>query len=215
MKDKKKRMAPYVPASTLSGFFDRIRNMNLPSEITTEILEKMGISTGSALALVSALRFLDLIDRQGASTEALRSLQISGEEFKLNLEKVVRSAYADLFSLLDPAKDDREHLRNYFARTYSAATAEKATGLFLDLCDEAGIPTKAGNIGRKKSMEEKKIVLLPQKERLLDGHKKEGPRFEVRIDSKDFASMQPEQIKAFFEGLNKVTKQEEKTEESD
>ncbi len=153
MKDKKKRMAPYVPASTMSAFFDRIRNINLPSEITSGILEKMGFPTGSALALISALRFLNLIDRQGASTQGLRSLQISGEEFKLNLEKLVRSAYADLFSVLDPSKDDREHIRNYFARAYSAATAEKATALFLELCDESGITTQAGNMGKRTSKE--------------------------------------------------------------
>ncbi len=215
MKDTKNRLAPYVAIAALSTFLDRIRNISLPIEIKSISLEKVGISKSNSLALLSALKFLGLVDKRGAPTESLRSLQTSGEEFKINLEKIVRSAYTDLFSLLDPAKDDREHLRNYFARTYSPATAEKATALFLDLCDEAGIPTKAGNLGKSKVAESKTLRVglgrnkTPKTQHIKDGN----PRFEVRIDSKDFASMQPEQIRAFFEGLNRVTKQEEKAEE--
>jgi hypothetical protein len=217
---KKRRMAPYVAVGALSEFLDRIKSINLPSEITTSALEKIGISKSNALALVSALRFLDLVKDDGTPTDKLRSLQASGDEFKANLESVVRSAYTDLFSLLDPTKDDREHLRNYFARAYSPATADKATSLFLDVCDEAGIQTAAGNLGRRNSEPKKSPVInFIKKDPLPPGgsfprlqyHQNgSGPHFEVKIDSKDFASMQPDQIKAFFEGLNMVVKQENK-----
>jgi ABC-type taurine transport system substrate-binding protein len=33
------------------------------------------------------------------------------------------------------------------------------------------------------------------------------PGIDIRIDSKDFASMQPEQIQAFFDGLGRVMKE--------
>jgi hypothetical protein len=106
------------------------------------------VSKSNTLPLISALRFLDLINENSAPTAQLRSLQKSGEEFKHNLEEIIRRAYADPFAWLDPSKDDKEHIRNYFARTYSLAIAHKATALFLDLCDEAGIQTHAATIGR-------------------------------------------------------------------
>src|SRR5207245_2937397 len=98
MKEEKKRMAPYVAVSALSAFFDRIRTIALPGEITSSGLEKIGVSKSNALALISTLRFLELIDDEGIPTEKLRSLQASGGEFKTNLEQVIRSSYSDLFS---------------------------------------------------------------------------------------------------------------------
>ena len=213
MKQVRKRMAPYVPVRTLSAFLDRIRHINLPAPITSGSLEKIGMSKGTYLALVSALRFLDLIDENGAPTDKLRSLQTSGEEFQTNLEKVVRSAYVDLFSWLDPSKDDREHIRNYFAREFSPATAEKATALFLDLCDEASISTITGNARRvtadtnKRALARERRQARTTKPTGAESDENGTPRFEVRIDSKDFAAMQRDQITAFFEGLSKVVKQ--------
>jgi hypothetical protein len=217
-KKEKKRAAPYVTISVLSSFLDRIRRIATPPKITSSSLQETGISSFDSLALLSALRFLNLIDDQGVPTPEFRSLQTSGDEFKANLERVVRNAYSDLFSWQDPAVDDREHIRNFFARSYSPATAEKATAVFYDLCAEASIATKAEVPAKKESKGVKaspKRKEIAKEKALIESSETKGaeskdfnPRFDIRIDSKDFISMQPEQIQALFEGLSKVIKKE-------
>lgn len=222
-KKEKKRVAPYVPVSVLSGFLDRIRRISTPPKITSRHLQESGMSDSDSFALLSALRFLNLIDEEGTPTPEFRSLQTSGDEFKRNLEQVVRNAYSDLFAWLDPAVDDREHIKNFFARSYSPATAEKATAVFLDLCGEAGIPLKVETTKKQEvSAKPRKRPAAPIREgetppefreTMEPPARNESPRFDVRIDSKDFVSMQPDQIQAFFDGLSKVVRQAREEEE--
>lgn len=216
-KKEKKRAAPYVPVGVLSGFLDRIRRISTPPKITSGALQESGVSTSDSFPLLSALRFLNLIDEQGIPTPEFRSLQTSGDEFKRNLEQVVRNGYSELFAWLDPAVDDREHIRNFFARSYSPATAEKATAVFLDLCGEAGIPLKEERPKRedKSPKPKRRLTTSPAKREMPPSPETEvptgnqGPRLDIRIDSKDFASMEPDQIKSFFEGLSRIIGKEE------
>ena len=138
---ERKRAAPYVPASTLSQFFDHIRYVREPSDVDAGLLEDYGIKRGQVFALGSALKFLDVIDESGKPTPVFRGLQTGGDEFRDALRAVVERAYADLFNRLDVSRDTKDKITNFFARNYSPATAERATRLFLDLCGEAGIET--------------------------------------------------------------------------
>ncbi len=141
VKKRRKRLAPYVPASALSQFFDHIRYVKTPDKVTSGLVEDYNLPKGHAFALLSSLKFLGLVEDDGTPNPAYKALQTSGEEFRGNLEEVVRRAYSDLFSVVDPSRNGREHIKNFFARNYSPATAERATALFLDLCGEAGIQT--------------------------------------------------------------------------
>jgi hypothetical protein len=122
-KSKNKRKAPYVSAAALSQFLDHIRYVSTPKKVDAGLLRDYGISKGNVFALISALKFLGLIDDGGKPTPAFSSLQVMGEEFVSNLREIVNTAYADLFARLD--------------------VSDKATVLFLDLCKEAGIPVTA------------------------------------------------------------------------
>lgn len=135
-----KRNAPYASAAAVSELLDHIRYVSTPKKVDPGLLTDYGVSKGNTFALMSALKFLGLIDNAGVPTPAFSSLQTMGDEFRSNLREIVEKAYADLFSRLDVTRDSREHIRNYFARNYSASQADKATTLFLDLCREAGIP---------------------------------------------------------------------------
>lgn len=134
------RSAPYVPAATLSNFFDHVRWVSTPKKVDSGLLLDYGMPKGNIGALVSALKFFGLVQDNGTPTPAFKMIQTGGDEFRANLEEIVRRAYADVFSRLDPSRDSREKIRNYFARNYSPAISNKATILFLDLCKEAGIP---------------------------------------------------------------------------
>jgi hypothetical protein len=134
------RNAPYVATKALNDFFERIRYVSIPDKIDAGLLLDYNIPKGNVFALISALKFLGLIDDEGKPTLALNSLQVTGEEFTIALQNVIKAAYSDLFSKLDVSRDSREHIRNYFARNYSTAKAGDSTSLFLTLCRQAGIP---------------------------------------------------------------------------
>ena len=140
-KERRRRVAPYVPASALSEFFDHIRPVREPDIVDSGLLQDYGQSKPNALALLSTLKFLGITDGKGQPTPVFRELQTGGDEFKNALKDVVERAYADLFARLDVAKDTKDKIVNFFARNYSPATAERATRLFLDICGEAGIVT--------------------------------------------------------------------------
>lgn len=134
------RKAPYVAASILWQYLNKLRFVATPTHLDAKELEEYGISKSWSYHLLSTLKFLNLVEKNGKTTPALRSLQTMGDEFQRNLEEVVRNAYSDLFLKVDPAIDSRANITNFFMKHYSPASAESATTLFLDLCKEAGIP---------------------------------------------------------------------------
>jgi hypothetical protein len=136
----KGRSAPYVSAAALSSFFDHVRWVSTPKKVDQGLLLDYGLPKGSVGAMLSALKFLGLVESDGTPTPAFKMIQTGGDEFRANIEQIVQRAYADLFSRLDPSRDSREKIRNYFSRNYSPAISNKATILFLDLAKEAGIP---------------------------------------------------------------------------
>ena len=215
---KRKRAAPYVPAGTLSKFFDHIRYVRTPPEVDSGLLEDYGVSHSHSFALLSTLKFLGLIDGKGVPTQAFRDLQTGGDEFRDALRRIVEQAYDDLFARLDVSRDTKDKIANYFARNYSPATAERAARLFLDLCGEAGIQTasqpRKADAPREPGQSRKPVspksgqeprqpkVQTPQPDPGVDG---EGvPRIDIRINSQDLATMQPDQISAIFEGLARL-----------
>ncbi len=143
LKNKQQRKPPYVAAGTLWQFLNKLKFVSMPSHLDAKELEEYGIPKHWTYHLLSTLKFLNLVEKNGKTTTALQSLQLRGDEFKQSLEEVVRHAYADLFLKLDPARDSRANIMNYFMKHYSTSPsgADKATTLFLDLCGEAGIPT--------------------------------------------------------------------------
>lgn len=198
----------------------------MPKKVDADLLQDYGISRGNVFALLSTLKFLNLIDDKGEPTADFDSLQTMGEEYQGNMEQIVRKAYADLFSKFDLTKDSRENIRNYFARNYSASQAGKATTLFYGLCSKAGIATieeKALRIPKDRVVPEKPKVEIgtPEEEQKeAEAREKESeirgePHIDIRIHSRDFSSMQPNQIQVFFNGLSKVVKQRGKSEEEE
>ena len=215
----KQRSAPYAPASAMSALFDHIRYVKTPDSVDSGLLEDYGISHSNAFALLSALKFLNLVDSSGKPTEAFRDLQTGGDEFKIALNQVLEKAYSGLFSRLDVGRDSKDKIVNYFARNYSPATANKAAILFLDLCGEAGITTSAQP--RQADPSNSGTVKVKRQPTPPKGGQKKGntgtggngqsveepetrPRVDIRINSQDLAGMTPEQIEAIFSGLAKL-----------
>ena len=177
------RKPPYVAAGILREFLNKLKSVSTPTHLDAKEIEEYGIAKHWAYHLLSALKFLNLVEKNGKTTEALKSLQMRGDESKNNLEKVVRNAYADLFLKVDPARETRSNIMNFFMKHYgiSPSGAEKATTLFLDLCGEAGIPTsqeKPSATTKAKTATTKQIVKPPVTE-------SKGERQEEKILSPD------------------------------
>lgn len=162
-KGKGKRKAPYVSAAALSQFFDHIRYVSTPKKVDTGLLLDYGVAKGNVFSMMSALKFLGLVDNEGKPTPAFGALQVMGDEFVSNLREVVNTAYADLFARLDVSRDSREHIRNYFSRNYSPSQSNKATILFLDLCKEADIPVAAGTEAVRKDIGTRTVEPRPSR----------------------------------------------------
>jgi len=207
--NQRKRVAPYAPASVVSGFFDHIRYVRTPDKVDSALLQDYGISESQAFPLLSTLKFLGIIESNGSPTPAFRALQTGGDEFQAALGEIVQRGYSDLFSRLDVSRDSRDKIKNFFARNYSPATAERATALFLDLCGEAGIGTAAGSQPRQ-------APTPPTRAKGVKGYRLSPPLpppppsdlgrvvLDVRLTEDDLSIMDPADIEAVFDAAGKI-----------
>jgi hypothetical protein len=131
---------PYAPASAILEVVDRFRNRGLQSPINAEVLGRIGISESLIPRTLQALRTLDLIDEDGKPTATLDGLRLATEaDFKKNLEGWMKSAYAPVFSFVDPAKDGETRIRDAFRGYNPAAQQSRMVTLFTGLCAAAGL----------------------------------------------------------------------------
>ncbi len=149
---------PYVSSSAIKEFFGKIERINAPKDpITVSTLKEWGISQGQEPALLSALRFLGLIDSKGYATEDFKELQTIGEPFKKSLEGVVKRAYSDFFTLYkDISKVTYNELAAFFTK-YSVASRQKMVKVFSDLCMEAGLESEAFKTLRKSQPRQESV----------------------------------------------------------
>ncbi len=132
--------APYAPASAIIDLIDRYRNRGLPSMITPEVLARSGVSDSLIPRTMQALQTLDLIGENLAATQTLEGLRRAPEtELKQRMADWVRGAYADVFSYVDPAKDDDTTIRDAFRSYNPVGQQSRMVTLFLGLCAAAGI----------------------------------------------------------------------------
>jgi len=136
-----KYKAPYIPVVWLEKFFDLNQRQKI-DKIDAEFVGLNIMGSGHESKIISALRFLGLIDDNGNATPKLASLRVVGEDFKKNLKPIVIEAYHDLTStiVLDVAKP--ENLINFFVQRYdySQASAKSALRLFVWLASQTDIP---------------------------------------------------------------------------
>lgn len=142
---------PYAPPANMQAFLQRIRRMNMPQKVTREMLKGIGISENIVPRVLSTLRFLQLITDGDEPTDVLRGLAGSTEdEYRQLLERTIRSAYADDFQTIDPARDPQEVIMNAFQKYTPRSQHSRQVMLFLGLCREAGLATV--DVPRRREM---------------------------------------------------------------
>ncbi|QQS23414.1 DUF5343 domain-containing protein [bacterium] len=125
---------------------NRVRQLQL-KRIDTPTLVKWGSTKYDASSILSAFKFLNLIDDQGKVTENYTALRPDAT-YKDQLSRIVRSAYARLFELHGDSFEGKNRkdiadtiiLDDAYPET-AKKSADKAASLFIWLCSQSGIAT--------------------------------------------------------------------------
>ena len=134
------RPAPYAPTKAILGIIDRYRHRGMASPISADVLARAGISDSLISRTLQALVSLDLINEDGVPTPTFEGIRLAPEaEYKKRLEDWLKGAYADVFSYVDPAKDDETRIRDAFRTYQPVAQQPRMVSLFQGLCDAAGL----------------------------------------------------------------------------
>jgi hypothetical protein len=138
--------APYATVRPFSEILNRVRGLQL-RRIDTDTLTKWGYKSFDASSVISAFKFLNVIDKGGNTTSDYLSLK-SDSTYQRELRRIVESAYSrvfaiygnDLSSVSKKEIADTIILNDVYPAT-AKQTAAKAAGLFVWLCNAAGIET--------------------------------------------------------------------------
>ena len=132
--------APYAPIANVLSLIRRIRERGLPSPLTLRELERVGIPTGNASRTLAALRFLGLVDEDGNHLQPFDVVaRASTEEYPDVLAAIIRAAYSQVFTIVDPARDPETQIHDAFRHFLPRAQRGRMVTLFLGLCREAGL----------------------------------------------------------------------------
>ena len=150
--------APYAPARNVLVVIHQFRERGLPDVITPQVLDKLGIPEGNIGRVGQALRFLGLTDEDGKRTESFDIIrQASTEQYPEVFAQIVRDAYHAVFQYIDPAVDTDIRIADQFRHFQPQSVRSRMVALFLELCREAEIISRASapnssdsNIGKAR-----------------------------------------------------------------
>jgi len=135
-----KQVAPYAPVHNVLTVIRRLRERGLPDPLSLQELERIGIPEGNAPRTLAALRFLGLVDDDGARSQVFDRLgRASTQEYPETLAEIVRAAYQSVFTVVDPAQDNEIALHDAFRHYHPQGQRTRMVTLFLGLCREADI----------------------------------------------------------------------------
>lgn len=136
----KDKPAPYATPAAIIDIIDRYRHRGLPSPVNAEVLGRAGIADSLVPRTMQAMQTLDLIDETGKPTTTFEGIRLAPEaEYKSRLEDWLKGAYADVFSFVDPSKDDEIRIRDAFRSYQPVGQQSRMVTLFQGLCAAAGL----------------------------------------------------------------------------
>jgi hypothetical protein len=167
----KKLLPPYVSYRTFLNFIDGLQQ-TIPARIDRSYWgERHSGSTGTQL--VSALRFLDMIDISGFPTAKLRNVVASkGNQRTEILKQITLESYSFFFNQADPQTATYSQLEEAFHDNYQLASdvARKCIKFFIGLADDGGM--KLSPFVTKKTRSARPAAIGKKSAKVLD--KKEG-----------------------------------------
>lgn len=180
--EKRKRLPPYISYKTYRSFLDGLQQDGIPERIDRDYW-KDRLSGSSGTQLMTALRFLVLIDADSVPTARLKSLLYARGSQKADLLKqIIAEAYGFLSGAVNPQAGSYAQMEAAFHRTFQLAgdVSRKCIKFYIAIAGEAGLVlsssitnrvrstrngTSTGIIPRKKNA---KIVPVPLVERKVE-----------------------------------------------
>jgi len=138
----RKRLPPYISYRTFRNFVDGLQE-GIPARIDRSYWgDRLSGSTG--IQLMSALRFLALVDANGTPTSQLRQLASArGDKRAELLRQITYEAYGFLFQgSFDPQTATYAQLDEVFHHTFqlTSSVSRKCIKFFVSVANDAGIP---------------------------------------------------------------------------
>jgi hypothetical protein len=181
----RKRSPPYVSYRSFLTLMEELKSGGIPARIDRSYWgDRFSGSTGTQL--MSALRFLNLVDSNGVPTNQLKDLTLSRGVIRSEiLKKISQDSFAFLMSnTFEPEKATYGQLEDMFKQFYPVDrdVARKCIKFFTELAGDAGIPlspyiTKKSKNSRTSPITEKvpkrngirtnQNVLVPQNVELV------------------------------------------------
>jgi hypothetical protein len=168
---------PYIAFQSLKTLLGVLKEHGLPGRIDRSMLGNFSGSVGSQL--ITALRFLRLIDPNGVPTQALSDL-VTGygtDRWDTELLEVLKVAYDPMFSF-DLATATSSQFNDVFRRAYPSAegeTARKCMTFFLNAAREANVSISGYIMQNKKPRtapaRRKPLKAKPKADGVPDAHK--------------------------------------------
>jgi hypothetical protein len=158
--------APYAPPSAFLSFLEAVRERDLPTPYSVEVLMRAGVTEGLAPRVLKTLRLLDLVDDNNEPTPQLHDLAKAGSaDYKERLADVIRSGYADVFRYVDPGQDSMEKIQDQFRHYTPRGQRERMVTLFLGLCEFVGLaPTRERETKPRTAKPRPKVSPKPKKQ---------------------------------------------------
>ena len=159
---------PYVYSSgKLKQFLEMISTVGTPPKITQEYLEAAGFKSTNDRAIISVLKFVELLGEDGKPTEDYKLLR-DRSQFGAILASHIKEGYSELFSLFPDANNkNNEALKNFFATKTTAGDAAlgQIVATFKTLCEsadfEAPAPSPTGSEGHKGDRPVSRSLKIP------------------------------------------------------
>lgn len=131
--------APYAPTGSVLSVIRRYREHGAPKTVDLTEITRVGVSEGNAPRTLASLKFLGLLDKDKPSESFSLLNRATTEEYPNVLADIVRSAYSDIFAILDPAKASEIQITDAFRGYEPAKQRSRMVQLFVGLCQESGI----------------------------------------------------------------------------
>ncbi len=143
---------PYAqPIGALERIISKLRS-SFPERVDSDVLKKLSIAPNNESYIINTIRFLGIIDKDGARTESAQDLFVRGDDdFRDGFAAMIREAYASLFDLhADEAWNLSKPSLMTFFRTSdksSELVGNRQAETFMRLAELAGkrAPTSSSN----------------------------------------------------------------------
>jgi hypothetical protein len=171
----------YIPLIALDNFVERLRATGIPVVIDSNLTQT--VSGGTASALMSALRFLGLVDQSGRPQDSLRKLVAAyrTDRWKDVFGDLVDRAYAGIIGDLDLTTATRSMLDDRFRKHSKAAgqVLDKAARFYLGALEKMQRPVSPHFKVRKA-----RAVVTRKSSRTTDGkpaHQQDGDTVDPNV----------------------------------